>query len=158
MTPPPTRCTSQRIMKESGPRAKRPRCQEGSTGVATEGSKRKLPTPFKTSIPDFQRTSSLFRGVFALRLQTAWVWFNPGFLIPTFLIFSSVENYADFDETTAAHQATLKALTKEEQAARLKFQTEGVISSEMNRFKLDPTQSYVSKETRAQDPAFWSAK
>jgi predicted dehydrogenase len=65
---------------------------------------------------------------------------------------------AEFDAMTAAHQDALKAQTPEEQAARQKFQTEGVISSEMNHFKLDPVQSYVSKETRAKDPAFWSAK
>jgi len=81
-----------------------------------------------------------------------------GMPTPTFLAFSSVEDYAEFDGTTAAHQDTLKALTAEEQALRQKFQTEGVISSEMNRFKLDPVQSYVSKETRAKDPEFWSPK
>lgn len=81
-----------------------------------------------------------------------------GMPTPTFLIISSVEGYAEFDETTAAHEATLKALTADEQALRNKFQTEGVISSEMNRFKLDPLQSYVSKETRAKDPEFWSPK
>ena len=52
----------------------------------------------------------------------------------------------------------LQPLTAEEQAVRQKFQTEGVISSEMNYFKLDPIQSYVSKETRAKDPEFWSPK
>jgi hypothetical protein len=81
-----------------------------------------------------------------------------GMPAPTFLIFSSVEDYAEFDAMTAAHQDSLKALTSEEQALRQKFQTEGVISSEMNRFKLDPVQSYVSKDTRAKDPAFWSPK
>ena len=81
-----------------------------------------------------------------------------GMPAPTFLVFSSVEDYAAFDETTAAHEAILKASTAEEQAVRRQFLTEGLISSEMNRFKLDPTQSYVSKETRAQDPAFWSPK
>ena len=59
---------------------------------------------------------------------------------------------------TAAHQDTLKALAAEDQAAYQKLQTEGVISSEMNYFKLDPIQSYVSKETRAKDPEFWSPK
>ena len=77
---------------------------------------------------------------------------------PTFLVFSSVEDYAQFDGMTAAHLDTLKAFTAEEQAVRQKFQTEGVLSSEMNRFKLDPGQSYVSKETRAKDPEFWSPK
>ncbi len=81
-----------------------------------------------------------------------------GMPTPTFLIFSSVEDYSEFDGMTAAIQDTLKALTAEEQAARQKFQTEGVISSEMNYFKLDPIQSYVSKETRAKDPEFWSPK
>jgi hypothetical protein len=77
---------------------------------------------------------------------------------PTFLIFSSVENYGDFDAMTIAHQESLKALTSEEQTARQNFQKEGVISTEMNRFKVDPVQSYVSKETRAKDPEFWSRK
>ena len=76
----------------------------------------------------------------------------------TFIVFSSVEKYGDFDEWTAAFQATLKALTPQEMEARQKFQREGLISSEMNRFRLDPRQSYVSKETRAKDPEFWSPK
>ena len=76
----------------------------------------------------------------------------------TYLIISSVEKYEDFDAMAAALPATVKALTPEEQQARLKFQAEGVISSEMNRYKVDPGQSYVSKETRATDPEFWSAK
>jgi hypothetical protein len=62
------------------------------------------------------------------------------------------------DRMSAAIQETVYALTAEKQAARQKFQTEGVISSEMNYFKLDPIQSYVSKETRAKDPEFWSLK
>jgi len=51
-----------------------------------------------------------------------------GMPTPTFLVFSTVESYAEFDETTAAHQATLKASTPEELAVRQKFQTEGVVS------------------------------
>jgi hypothetical protein len=81
-----------------------------------------------------------------------------GMPAPTFFVFSSVEDYAQFDETTAAHQATLKAQTPEEQDKRQKFQSEGVASAETNRYKLDPAQSYVSKETRASDPEFWSTK
>ena len=77
---------------------------------------------------------------------------------PTYLIISTVEDYAQFDETTAADLASVKGMTADESAARLKFQTEGVLSTEMNRYRLDPKQSYVSKETRAKDPAFWSAK
>jgi len=81
-----------------------------------------------------------------------------GMPTPTFFIIASVESYADFDETTAAQEATVKAMTTEETAARKKFFTESVISYEANRFKVDPTQSYVSDATRATDPAFWSPK
>jgi len=39
-----------------------------------------------------------------------------------------------------------------------KFMLEGVVNVETQRFRLDPGQSYVPKETRAQDPAFWMPK
>jgi len=35
---------------------------------------------------------------------------------------------------------------------------EAVVREVTNRFRLDPGQSYVSKETRATDPEFWSPK
>lgn len=65
---------------------------------------------------------------------------------------TSVENYEDFDATTAAYQETSRAMTPQGMEVRHKFLSEGLISSEMNRFRLDPRQSYVSKETRATDP------
>lgn len=77
---------------------------------------------------------------------------------PTYLIISSIEDYAQFDDTTAAGLATVKAMTSEENAARLKFQTEGAVSMVSNRYRVDPGQSYVSQETRAKDPKFWSPK
>jgi hypothetical protein len=43
----------------------------------------------------------------------------------------------------------------EEGAALEKFSKEGLLNVETNRFRLDPVQSYVSKEVRASDPAFW---
>ena len=39
-----------------------------------------------------------------------------------------------------------------------KFMKESVISVSTNRYRLDPGQSYVNAETKAQDPAFWSKK
>ena len=39
-----------------------------------------------------------------------------------------------------------------------KAMLEGVINSETQRFRVDPAHSYVPKETRAQDPAFWMPK
>jgi hypothetical protein len=49
----------------------------------------------------------------------------------------------------------MQAFTPDEMSKMQKFFTDAVISHETNRFRLDPKQSYVSRETRATDPAFW---
>jgi hypothetical protein len=53
-------------------------------------------------------------------------------------------------------------LPKPPPAARLrklvKYSGEAVISSDANRFKVDPRQSYVPKETREKDREFWLPK
>ena len=76
---------------------------------------------------------------------------------PTYLVFSTVEDYAKFDQTMADHAATLGAATAEEKAEFDKY-GDIIVRTETNRFRLDPVQSYVSKETRAQDPEFWLPK
>ena len=78
-----------------------------------------------------------------------------GLPTPTFLLFSSVESYAAFDKTLADEIATLKGATPEETAIFKKY-GDAMISEETQRFRVDPLQSYVSKETRARDPEFWS--
>lgn len=77
---------------------------------------------------------------------------------PTFLVFSSVEDYAQFDRLDADVVATWKAVTTVERETIQKFAAEAVIEEETNKFRLDPIQSYVPKETRDKDPAFWLAK
>lgn len=77
---------------------------------------------------------------------------------PTYLIFSSVDAFGQFDAMFAAGTAAEKTMTAEERAVFQKFNTEALINSETNRYRLDPTMSYVSPETRASDPAFWSKK
>ncbi len=81
-----------------------------------------------------------------------------GMLEPTFLVFSSVETYAQFDEMMANGQKTMQGFTPEEMATMQKFFTDGVLSTETNRYALNPTMSYVAPETRATDPAFWTPK
>ena len=76
----------------------------------------------------------------------------------TFFVFSSLESYAQFDDLRAAGDKTAQGFTAEERATLQKFSAEGLVSSETNRFRLDPAMSYVSRETRAQDPAFWMPK
>jgi hypothetical protein len=77
---------------------------------------------------------------------------------PTFVLFSSVEDYAAFDKMMTDGRAITSGMNAEEKAAFQKFGAEGLLSAETNRYRLDPAQSYVDKETRAKDPAFWMAK
>jgi hypothetical protein len=76
----------------------------------------------------------------------------------TYIIFGSVAAFADLDKTAAAGEATFRGATAEEMGALQKFSLEGSLSTETNRYRLDPGQSYVSKEVRASDPAFWMPK
>jgi hypothetical protein len=81
-----------------------------------------------------------------------------GMPTPTYLAISLVENYSGFDQTVAADQATWKAMTAEETSVLQKAGSEAVISSEPNKFKVDPQMSYVPKETREKDAEFWMSK
>jgi hypothetical protein len=77
---------------------------------------------------------------------------------PTYMIFSSVGGFGEFDRMTTEGEAVMKAATPQEQTTLQKFSAEALISAETQRFRLDPEMSYVSKEVRAQDPAFWMPK
>ncbi len=74
---------------------------------------------------------------------------------PTFILFSSVTSYGEFDQMMQNDTKTMQAFTPDEMSTMQKFFTDGAISYETNRFRLDPKQSYVSREARATDPAFW---
>lgn len=76
----------------------------------------------------------------------------------TYLIFSSVDSFGQFDAMFTESMAGEKTVTAEERAVFQKFNTEALISAETNKYRLDPAMSYVSPETRASDPAFWSKK
>jgi hypothetical protein len=76
----------------------------------------------------------------------------------TYMIFSSVASFAQFDQTVGNDEAVMKAATPDEGTLLQKFMSEGVVTVETQRFRLDPVQSYVSKEVRATDAAFWMPK
>jgi hypothetical protein len=80
-----------------------------------------------------------------------------GMQTPTYIIFSSMPSYADFDQMFADGMKVMTSATAAEMATLQKFSADGTLSWETNRFQLDPKQSYVSRETRASDPAFWGA-
>ena len=74
----------------------------------------------------------------------------------TYLIFSSVAEFGKLDAVMSSDDATMNGLNAEEQAAMQKF-IPGLINTETNRFRLDPTMSYVPADIRARDPKFWTA-
>jgi hypothetical protein len=79
-----------------------------------------------------------------------------GMPLPTYLVFSMLEDYAEFD---AMLEPTLwNAATAEEKTLIQKNSAEGLIKVENNRFEVQPAMSFVSKETREKDPAFWAPK
>lgn len=80
-----------------------------------------------------------------------------GMLTPTYIIFSSVPNYGEFDQMMADGMKVMQGANATEMAALDKFFKDATLSWETNRFRLDPKQSYVSREVRASDPAFWGA-
>jgi hypothetical protein len=77
---------------------------------------------------------------------------------PTYLVLSSVGSYSELDQAMTDDAKTMKGFNTEEGMAMQKFMLEGVVNLETQRFRVDPVQSYVPKETRAQDPAFWMPK
>ena len=77
---------------------------------------------------------------------------------PTFLVFSSVTSFAEFDRGMQESEALMKAFTPEELASLEKFAAAGLINSETHRYRLDPKQSYVDDATKAKDAAFWSPR
>ena len=77
---------------------------------------------------------------------------------PTYVIISSVASYGEFDQVMSDGDKIMKGANTDEGMALQKFMLEGVVNVETQRFRLDPVQSYVPKEVRAQDPAFWMPK
>ena len=75
---------------------------------------------------------------------------------PTYFVFGTMENFAEFDRGMQQNEALMRAFTPDELAVLEKFASAGLVNSETQRFRLDPGQSYVDASTRAKDPAFWS--
>jgi hypothetical protein len=76
----------------------------------------------------------------------------------TYLMFSSVASFGEFDAEMADDDMINQAMTPDEQAYFQKFFQESVAWSMSNKYRLSPTMSYVSAETKAADPAFWNTK
>jgi hypothetical protein len=77
---------------------------------------------------------------------------------PVFIIFGSVESYADFDQTTMNGTNIMAKATADETAALQKYANDGMVSAETERFRLNAPMSFVNKTTQDADPAFWLPK
>jgi hypothetical protein len=77
---------------------------------------------------------------------------------PTYYVFASLESFGEFDQALEDGATLMKNFSADDAIALQKFSVEGLLSAETNRFRLDPAQSYVARELRAQDPAFWGPK
>jgi hypothetical protein len=76
----------------------------------------------------------------------------------TYLVFSSVGSFSEFDKMAAEGEATWKGMTAEESATLGKFMKDSVISIVTQRFRVEPAMSYMDAATKAKDPAFWGKK
>jgi hypothetical protein len=77
---------------------------------------------------------------------------------PTYLIFSSVKGFEEFDAMMASSDKLWRGAAPAEFAQLQRFFAEGLISAETNRFRLDPQMSFVSREVRMADADFWMPK
>ncbi len=80
-----------------------------------------------------------------------------GIPTPAYVVISSVTDYAQFDQRLEDAMKTFTCATDDEKVELNKF-GDIVEKEEYNRFRVDPVQSYVPKETRDSDPDFWMPK
>jgi hypothetical protein len=77
----------------------------------------------------------------------------------TFFVLSSLESYGEFDQSIADGMKMMGSLSAEDAISLQKFDAEGLERpAETNRYRLDPGQSYVAREVREKDAAFWMPK
>jgi hypothetical protein len=73
----------------------------------------------------------------------------------TYLIFSNTNSYAEFDKQMADGNAMWGKATPQEMATLQKAMSDDVMSTINQRYRVSPTMSYVSPETKAKDRNFW---
>ena len=74
---------------------------------------------------------------------------------PTYLVFSSVTAYGEFDKMMADGMAMWESVTPDDMAVLQNAMRNDVMNVVTHRFRVDPGMSYVSPEARAADPKFW---
>jgi len=72
-----------------------------------------------------------------------------------FLIFSTANEYGDFDRMMAEGMQMWENVSPEVMQTLESFMTNDVQSVITHRFRVSPTMSYTSEEVKARDPDFW---
>jgi len=72
-----------------------------------------------------------------------------------YMIMSSVTDYAEFDNVMATDQAMFAKVTPKDMATLQQSMANDVQTVISNRYRVSPTMSYVSAETKAKAPNFW---
>lgn len=72
-----------------------------------------------------------------------------------YLIFSTANDYSDFDTMMAEGMQMWENVSPEVMETLEGFMTSDVQSVITHRFRVSPTMSYVSEEVKARDPSFW---
>lgn len=73
----------------------------------------------------------------------------------TYLIFGTANAYAEFDQHMAEGNAMWAKVSPKDMATLQQTMSNDVMSVISNRYRVSPTMSYVSAETKAKDRAFW---
>lgn len=81
-----------------------------------------------------------------------------GMEAPTYVIFSSVPDFAKMDAMMAAGEKVMMNATQAEMEKLGTFMVNGVEKIITHRFRLNPTLSYVAEDVKKTDPDFWMPK
>lgn len=73
----------------------------------------------------------------------------------TFYVFIPMRSLSSLDKGPSNWEAMIRAVGPEQMANFVKLNTDAVVNSQSQIFAFNPKMSYLSKEMKASDPAFW---
>jgi hypothetical protein len=73
----------------------------------------------------------------------------------TYVVFASVNSYAEFDRLLAEGMAMWQNVSPQDMATLQQTMANDVMSVTTNRYRVSPTMSYVDAKTKAKAPDFW---
>ena len=108
---------------------------------------------------EFDEAAKMIRSVYEMqKLDVPWAVFQvalgmPG---PTFLVVVPMKSLTDVDAALGRRLTMLAAIGEEGLKKLQKMASDGYLNVEATIYAFNPKMSYVSKETAAADPEFWT--